>query len=136
MAQTRDARAFETVLRLTADPDGGVRYDAAIGLGILGDARAVAPLVALMHRNDEEGAVDSAAATGMVGLGAAAVPALLWEAEGGKGYARIMAIYALGNIGGEEAVELLTSLASDADEQVRVAAGEALEEIESASAGD
>lgn len=129
LAHTRDARAFDTILRLTRDPNGAVRYDAAISLGILGDARAVGPLVALMHQSDEEGSVDAAAATGLVRLGMAAVPALFQVAESGSGKARVMAIYALGNLGGKGVAELLRTLAPDADEQVRVAAEEALEQI-------
>ncbi|MGI4789401.1 MAG: HEAT repeat domain-containing protein [Janthinobacterium lividum] len=66
---------------------------------------------------------------GLMRLGRAAVTALREVAMSGMGYARIMAIHALGNIGGEEAVELLTSLASDAYEQVQVAANEALAEL-------
>ena len=41
LAHTHDPRAYETLLRLTDDPDSGVRYDATIGLGVLGDIRAI-----------------------------------------------------------------------------------------------
>ena len=129
LAHTRDARAYDTVLRLTRDTDGEVRYDAAIALGILGDDRAIAPLVALLQEPDMEYCVDSAAAMGLERLGSAAAPALIKVAKHSIGHARIMAIHALGHIGGKEAVELLTGLASDADEEARVAAKEALEEI-------
>ncbi|MGI4789402.1 MAG: HEAT repeat domain-containing protein [Janthinobacterium lividum] len=51
LGHTHDPGAYDTVLRLTRDPDGAVRYDAAIALGILGDLRAVMPLVALLTKN-------------------------------------------------------------------------------------
>ncbi len=46
-----------------------MRYDAAYALGVLGDARAVVPLIALMQQYDEKHSVDSAAAMGLESLG-------------------------------------------------------------------
>ena len=69
LAYTHEPRVYDTILRLTQDPEGSLRYDEAIALGILGDERALAPLVALMQQRDLEGAVDGAAAMGLVRLG-------------------------------------------------------------------
>lgn len=130
LGRTREPGAFDTVLRLTRDPDGEVRYDAALALGNLDDARAVEPLVTLLQEPDTEYSVDSAAAMGLERLGVVSVPAPLDVTRDGSGYARVMAIYALGGIGDRRAVELLTILLADADEKTRMAAEEALEEIE------
>lgn len=72
LAHTRAPRAFGTVLCLTRAPDAAVRYDAAIGLGVLGDARAVGSLIVLLQEPDEDYAVDLAAAMGLERLGGAA----------------------------------------------------------------
>ena len=133
LGRTRDPGAYDTILRLTRDPDGEVRYDAALALGSLGDARAVEPLIILLQEPDTEYCVDSAAAMGLDRLGVVAVPAVMEVAEHGNGHARVMAISVLGGIGGDGVAELLTTLASDADEQARVAAEEALEEIGAAA---
>ncbi len=136
LGRTHDPDAYDTILRLTRDPNGEVRYDAAISLGTLGDSRAVDSLIALLQEPNAHYCVDSAAAMGLDRLGEVAVPALMEVAKRGNEHARVMAISVLGGISGDGVIELLTILASDADEQARVAAEEALEEIESARVGD
>src|ERR1700722_6997736 len=66
LAHTREPRLFDVILNLCSDPEGDVRYDSAVALGILGDGRAVAPLIALMSAEDEVSSVDGAAADGLV----------------------------------------------------------------------
>ena len=51
LGKSRDPRSFETILRLTEDPDEAVAYDATLALAELGDARAVMPLQLLQGRN-------------------------------------------------------------------------------------
>jgi HEAT repeat protein len=106
-----------------------VRYDAAIALGILGDDRAIVPLVSLMQQPDEPSSVDSAAAMGLVRLGNRAVPALVEVLKQGTHSGRGLAASVLGSIGDTRAIEPLTALLASEDESTRIAAIEALAEI-------
>jgi len=54
LAKSKDTSAFKTILRLTEDPDRRVQYDAALGLGELGDKRAIEHLRVLAERSDLE----------------------------------------------------------------------------------
>ena len=129
LGKTRDPRAYETILCLTDDPEGYVRYDAAIALGVLGDERAVAPLVTLMQEPDDQHCVDSAAAMGLDRLGQSAMPALLEVLQNGANKARHLAADVLGGLGDKRAVEPLAKLLSDNDKDMRITAIEALAQI-------
>jgi HEAT repeat protein len=114
------------------DPDPGVRYDATLALGKLGDARAVEPLAARMASPDPEGSADSAAAVALAQLSPPAMPVLLPLLEHPLPEVRRKAAYALGRAGGEDAIDPLARLLSHADIPTRIAAVEALAEIGSA----
>ena len=129
LGSAHDSRAFDTVLRLIGDPDGAVRYDAAIALGRLGDERAIPILIALMSIPDLETCVNDAAATGIVSLGKAAVPALTDLLQSDIPSVRRMTAYTLGNIGDEVAIIPLSELLKDKDPLTRMAGIDSLAEI-------
>lgn len=129
LGKAHDSRAYETVLRLTKDPDGDVRYDAAIALGRLGDERAIPELIALISIPDHETCVDDAAAWGIVSLGSAAVPALVYLLHNSIPSVRQMTSYTLGSIGDESAIGPLSELLKDEEAQTRIAGIESLARI-------
>ena len=49
---SKDPSAFDCLLALTDDPDEGVRYDAVLALGNLGDSRALDPLRRMARERD------------------------------------------------------------------------------------
>ena len=126
-----DPRSFPVLLPLLQDPDPDVPYETAMALGHLGDTRAVEPLVALVRRRDpgNDDALPSAAAMGLVRLGAPAGPARLAVLENGSADARGIAASVLGGIGDETAVQPLARLLEDPDADLRIAGIEALAEL-------
>ncbi len=63
----RGAASFDALLRHAADDDGEVRADAAEALGLLGDARALEPVRALL--GDPDGEVRTNAAVALIRIG-------------------------------------------------------------------
>jgi HEAT repeat protein len=130
LGHTHGTRAYETILRLmTQDPSGFVRYDAAVALGILGDERAIAPLISLMLQPDEENCVDSAASMGLVRLGKSAIPSLLEVLNHGTETHQCIAAWVLGSLHAEQATALIAVLLSSPNENTRITGIEALAEI-------
>lgn len=129
LAHTHDPRAYETLLHLTSDPAPEVRYDATLGLGILGDARAIEPLIELMSIPDLEPSLEGVAANGLVRLGQQAAPALLLLLQSAVPSLRATVAYVLGDIGGISAVESLSRLLIEEDEDLQIAGIEALASI-------
>ena len=129
LAHTHDPRAYETLLHLTRDPAPEVRYDATLGLGILGDERAIEPLIELMSTPDLEHYVDSAAAMGLERLGEPAVPALTPLLQSATPSVRVTVAYTLGGIGDTSAIEPLSRLLLEEEDDLRIAGIESLADI-------
>jgi HEAT repeat protein len=119
LAHTHEASAFETILRLTDDPDEGVRYDATVALGIHGGQQALEHLVRILLLEDET----RPAGMGLARLGISVVPAL----ENVFGSAGAVARWVIVQIIGDLAVETRDSVClkflqraqADPDPQVR-----------------
>jgi HEAT repeat protein len=100
-----------------------------MALGVLGDTRAIAPLIALMKGPESEASLDSAAAMALAKLGKPALPALLSVLSRGPKGGRRGAASVLGGIGGPAAIKALTEVLADKDEDLRITALESLAEI-------
>jgi HEAT repeat protein len=109
------------------DPDRYVRWAAVRELGKLGNARAVAPLVAILR--DEHGGVRRAAAAALVELGECAVPPLIITLRDEDWDLRWAAAWAMGRIGHPRAVEPLIFSLRDSHPDVRQMAAESLTKL-------
>jgi len=121
---------------LTKDPDDGVRYDAAIALGILGDSRGVGPLVQLVATSDPAFCVYGAASEGLYRLGKAAVPALIKLLRHRDAGVKYEAGSALGHMQEESAIEPLAAMLLSPDAQTRLAGVDALGRFDSSQCLD
>ena len=124
-----DSRAYPTIVELTHDPDSAVSYDAIMALGELGDARAVEPLIELVRRYDEDEVPAGAAGNALAKIGKPAVGPLIEVLQTGSNGAKSITARVLGGIGDKSTVEPLAKLLVDSDEQLRIAAIEALAEL-------
>lgn len=128
-----DRRALKPLIQASiGDPDDAVRYDATMALGDLGDPGAIAHLVRMLVYHDDLAPGAAANALGKIGLPARdAVIDLLSHEE-----ARIRgtALRILGGIRDPTTVERVRAVLEDVDEDVAVAAVEALAEIDSVDA--
>lgn len=96
---------------LIGDADVNVRARAARALGVPGDNRAIAPLVAVVGNSEEAAAVRGEAAEALGVIGHAAVEPLLMHALGdADAEVRIGAINGLGLLGGLGALPALQEL--------------------------
>jgi HEAT repeat protein len=125
LAEMRDPAGFDAILKQLDDPDSFVQYEAAYDLGVLGDERAVGPLVERLRRSDDSGASNGAAQF-VDRLGSAAVGPLLQVMADGSPDAKACAAHNLASIGDESALEPVAKLADTSDGMQRVAAVEAL----------
>lgn len=114
-----------------SDPYKDVRSEAARLLGVIGDARAILPLVAALH-HDEYWFVRSNAATALGDIGDAQATAPLVAALQDQHWnVRFNAIKALGKSGDEQAVKPLIAIFQNGanGETLRHAGAEALYEL-------
>ncbi|MBI2892928.1 MAG: HEAT repeat domain-containing protein [Deltaproteobacteria bacterium] len=116
----RDPGAIPVLLEMLSRTGDPARPEAVRALGRVGDARAIAPLAALL--SDER--LARAAASALARIGSAALPrlvALLADGQAGPG-----AAFGLGELGDERAVPALISVLSAASPDRRTAAAAAL----------
>jgi HEAT repeat protein len=129
LAHTKDPRIYETILRLTDDPDERVRYDATLAFGVLGDMRAVPQLMRMWPEHDET----RPAAEAISKLGVKTLPAVEKVHRGGDVELRREAVNVIGgfakNDGNKRAIKLLRASLNDPDSIVREDARYWLEEI-------
>jgi len=106
--------------------DWGTCLDAAMALGMAGDARAVEPLISVLESTNEEMRKSAAYALGEIGDDRAVEPLIdaLQDQETGSSAAR-----ALGDIGNVRAVEPLIAAIRDRNEYIRNSAAYALGKI-------
>jgi HEAT repeat protein len=103
---------------------------AAEALGVIGDSRAVKPLlIAIAAHKDRHTDVCTAAAEALVKIGASAVEPLIAALKDRDSDVRIAAVEALGKIGDTRAVEPLIAALKDRDSHVCIAAVKALGKI-------
>ncbi len=112
------------LVRLMQDPIPEVRIRAAKALGSIGGLEAVASLLGALRDTNRWSALRIADI--LAGLGQAAVQPLLQEFPRLPPLARVPAIDILGRLRSPEAVPLLVSLLSDADENARARAAHSL----------
>src|ERR1035437_5475993 len=105
---------------LRYEKDSGVRHDAALALGKIGDARAVEPFIAAL--GDQNGLVRWSAAESLGAFGdARAVEPLIAALNDEESGVRDVAVAILGRIGGAQAVEPLRVALGHQQEDVRKA---------------
>ncbi|MBZ0298291.1 MAG: HEAT repeat domain-containing protein [Anaerolineae bacterium] len=110
------------------DENHHARENAAIALGRIGDARAVAPLVVALK--DKNGDVRSSAASALGGIrDTRTIEPLIDALKDADWTVRSSAAYALGEIRDVRAVEPLITALKDEDDDVRRSAADALGEI-------
>lgn len=76
LGKIRDKRGLTAVIRATDDSDGRVAYDALMVLGRWNTPEALAILLRHVQQKTTDDSLPSAAASGLVQLGRAALPAL------------------------------------------------------------
>lgn len=131
MIQREDVEGLIEVLE-DGGVDANIRGRAAWGLGDIGDARGVEPLIQAL--GDEESVVRWIAAEALGKIADATAVEPLIQAlrdEDEESIVRSKAAEALGEIGDTRAVEPLTEVLDDEDSSVRRAAQEALGKIRS-----
>ena len=105
LAQSPHCRTEWLVPFLSSDPAPEVRQCTALGLAGKPDESATQPLVHAL--SDEDNLVNSLAATALVKIGGAAVPALIEVVENGRQSARIHALRALAEIKDHRAIPIM-----------------------------
>ena len=110
LGETADPSIADEIAPSLADPQ--IRLDTAVALGMLGDSRALAPLVDCL-RSDFESYSASNAQLGLIGLGGSAVEPLLDVARRFDDERRLEALEVLGKIGDASAIEPLRDLECD-----------------------
>jgi hypothetical protein len=121
------------LIKSLRDKDQGVRRDAAHALGVIGDARAVEPLIKAL--GDEVEVDVRRVDTEVLGeIGEPAVEPLIKALEDDEGNVRYDVANVLGKIADARAVEPLIKALKDEEAQVRVGAAMALGEIGDARA--
>ncbi len=103
LAKTKDAQALDPLVTALKDADPLVRRGAAIGLGALGDRRAVKPLTELLLE-DPDPYVRADAAQALCSIGGVRLE--VWKAAltDSESQVRIYAVRALGKVGATEAL--------------------------------
>lgn len=114
------------------DSDWRVREEAAKALGEIGDRRAVKHLIQLFK--DEKTRVQLWGTDAIIGMGDGSVGPLIEALDDRDRRIRMGAIVALGELRKSEALPRLNELLTDTDENIRDAAAEAIDTIESAKA--
>lgn len=105
-----------------------VSSEAAEGLGIIGDPKAVSGL--LKTAKTDKGFARYTAVEALIKIGEPAIPALIEVLKVGDWDLRGRTAEALGEIGDKTAIPALTEALKDKDKSVRDAAAEALKKLE------
>jgi hypothetical protein len=123
MVRWRTDETASALIKVLDRPEFGVRWEAEELLGKLGDPRAAGPLAA---RLKEDGLKVEPA---LRALGPAAEPALIALLRDPDPQVRAKSCRLLKDVGGKDALETMTTLPSDPDFGVQVAAREAMQAI-------
>lgn len=127
LSKLGDRRAVGPLVGLLGDPDAGVVAKAVFALGQVGGPDAVAALAGLLGRGSTT--VRATVVTALSGLGEAALESVLSRADDPSPATRADAAEVLGTLDDARAVPALSGLATDDNEDVRVAALMALSAI-------
>lgn len=121
------AEALDLLIGAIDHADGSLRLQAAENLGLIGDARAIAPLRKLLAREDVRMFERVTAAHALLRLGdGSGVPVLLGALDGDTGTGRAAAALALGYAKQPRLVPVLRKLLRDPEIDVTIAAAAAL----------
>jgi len=123
-----DRRDIAGLSRMLEHTDPQVQYEAAEALGMLGDERAVEPLITALKRVEFSG-VRWKAAEALSKIGNPAVPLLIATLQHPDDDVRWKAAIALGEISNPDAIGPLIALFSDEDRFVRSRAAQAVSMI-------
>jgi len=124
-------RAVEALIIALQDECEYVRMEVAYSLGRLKDERAIKPLIHALEKNTSEGKLPSEISHALVKL--RAVEPLIEILHHQNPNVRLLAAWALGQIGDKRAIAPLLQLLGDADSTVRETVREALEAIDTTS---
>jgi HEAT repeat protein len=111
-----EARAVEALISALEDGNWAVRNNAAYGLGQIGDARAVEVLIATLEDEDKD--VRVTAREALEKIGSPAVGPLISAIKAENTNVRINAVWVLGDIKDDQAVEPLIAALQDEDNEV------------------
>jgi HEAT repeat protein len=128
LGQLRDKKAAPLLIKLLQDTVPAVRFSAALALGNIGSAEAVAPLTRAIENEPRED-VAMAMTRALADLGPPAIEPLIKLTGSIKPLVRMTACRGLGRIGAHQAVEPLVRRIDDPDPNVRRAAIFALRRI-------
>src|SRR5262249_14938719 len=121
------AESFDLQIKALGDADGGLRMQAVENLGLLGDARAIPAVRAILVRENLQMFERVKAAHALLRLGdRSGVPWRLTALESPRGTGRSAATLALGYAKEERFVPVLTKLLRDPEIDVTIAAATAL----------
>ncbi len=124
LGATQDRESVPVLVSILSGPDGGVRADdAADALALIGDKRAVPALIEHL----KTGSASAADALKALGAYEEAYDALVNLLKTGDKNARLGAVNALGELGGEKAARQLVLLLQDTDDAVVLDAADELQ---------
>ncbi len=127
LAQSPLCRTEWLVPFLMNDPAPEIRQCAALGLAGKADESATQPLVDAL--SDADGMVGSLAATALVNIGSAAVPALIETVKNGTRSARILALRALAEIKDHRAIPIMMKVMEEGSSLLQYWAKEGLDRL-------
>lgn len=133
IGQTGDTRRIDMLIGLLDNADPAIQIAAAEALGIIGDVRAVAPLLVFLQGEtdpQEDNALREASAEALGRIGdPAAFDPLVERLRDVNEWVRRAAVEALGRLGDKRAVEPLADALQDDSTMVQDAAFEALKSL-------
>lgn len=132
LARCRDTRALESLIARLLDPDeiAEVRANAATALGLMGDGRAIEPLLDCLAEDEYRVRASAIFALGILG-DSRAIEAVSRFLHAKDNHLRYLAATALGNIHDPRALAPLIVALGDKEPRVRIAAAEGLGKLKS-----
>ena len=129
-ALQKDFEAIQTGLVLHHSPEADLRQKAARDLARIGGPKAVSSLIAALKREENPYVIDEIITSlGKIGS-KKALPALVEVLREGDADQRILAAYALGDIGGKQAASVLRKARSaEENEHCQIALKQALNNL-------
>ncbi|MCG6155653.1 HEAT repeat domain-containing protein [Rubinisphaera margarita] len=123
LGETEQQAAFEPLIKKLIHESVEMRAAVALGLGTLGDRRAIQPLIGLATEDPQ---MNIRAADALVRIGRPAIPELISVAEERNASNALTAIIALGRLEDSRALEVLSNQCSNTSPAIRATTIEAI----------